>query len=75
MQSWISIVTTISDLLTLAAAVTDLAAARAQARKSRRLRRRGNRVMNVITIRYHVHHDTHGGLRKKGHEHLQRHHH
>ncbi len=39
MQSWISIAAVIGDLLTLAAAVTDLAAARARAHKSRPRRR------------------------------------
>jgi hypothetical protein len=67
MQSWISIVTAIGDLLTVAAAVTNLAAARAQARKNRRLRRRSNRVMKAITARYHAHQDTSAHPRRRPH--------
>ena len=58
MQFWISIVTAIGDLLTLAAAVTDLAAARARARKHRRPRRPGGPAPKAITARYHAHHHT-----------------
>jgi hypothetical protein len=64
MQPWISVVTTIGDLLTLAAAVTDLAAARARAHRSR-LRRRP--PSKAITARYHVHHDTDGAHPRKRH--------
>jgi hypothetical protein len=40
MQPWISLADVIGDLLVLAAAVTDLAAARARARRDRHRRRR-----------------------------------
>jgi hypothetical protein len=40
MQTWISLVNDIGDLLALAAAVTDLAAARARSRRNHRPRRR-----------------------------------
>jgi hypothetical protein len=71
MQSWISIVTAIGDLLALAAAITDLAAARARACRNRYRRRPASKA---ITARYHVHHDTGRGPRKQGHTHLQRRH-
>jgi hypothetical protein len=41
MQPWISLANVIGDLLVLAAAVTDLAAARARARRGHPRRRRG----------------------------------
>jgi hypothetical protein len=74
MQSWISIVTVVGDLLTLAAAVTDLAAARARTHKSRR-RRRGNQVMKATAARYHAHQDTADSLRRRPSAHLRRQHH
>lgn len=71
MQPWISIVTVIGDLLTLAAAVTDLAATRARTHKSRPRRRP---TSEAITARYHAHHDMCGGCRRHGSAHLRRHH-
>ena len=74
MQSWISIATVIGDLLTLAAAVTDLAAARAQARRNRSRRRRDHPTVKAITVRYHAHHDTDGGRRRQVDARLRRRH-
>ena len=55
MQPWISLANMIGDLLVLAAAVTDLAAARARARRDRPRRRRGSPPVKAITARYHLH--------------------
>jgi hypothetical protein len=60
MQPWISLANVIGDLLVLAAAVTDLAAARARAQRDRPRRRRGTPAVKAITARYHAHHDTDG---------------
>jgi hypothetical protein len=71
MQPWISLANVIGDLLVLAAAAIDLAAARA--RRDRPRHRQGNPAKKAITARYHAHHDTYGGSRRQGRAHLQRH--
>jgi hypothetical protein len=55
MQPWISLANVIGELFVLAAAVTDLAAARARARRDRPKRCRGSSPKKAITARYHVH--------------------
>ena len=72
MQPWISIVTAIGDLLTLAAAVTDLAAARARARRTRPRHRPASKA---ITACYHAHHDMADGPRRQASAYLRREHH
>jgi hypothetical protein len=75
MQPWISLANVIGDLLVLAAAVTDLAAARARARTNRPRRPRNSPTTKAITARYHAHHDTGGVPRGQVGAHLRPRHH
>lgn len=74
MQPWISLANVIGGLLVMAAAVTDLAAARARARKDRRRRYQGSSPVKAITARYHAHHHTDGGPSRQADAHLWQHH-
>jgi hypothetical protein len=75
MQSWISLANVIGDLLVLAAAVTDLAAARARARADRPWRPRNSPTKKAITARYHAHQDKADSLRGRAAAHLRWQHH
>jgi hypothetical protein len=74
MQPWISLANVIGDLLVLAAAVTDLAAARARARTNRPRRPRNSPTAKAITARYHAHQNRADSLRGRAGAHLRRQH-
>jgi hypothetical protein len=71
MHPWDTLADVIGDLIVLAAAVIDLVAAQARARRDRPRRRRVTLPTKAITARYHPHYDTAGSRRRQGRAHLR----